>query len=1125
MSELEQLNTLIAAILSTNNESRKESEALLAQTREQDFDKYILLFCNLLSNTPAQEVKLFCISHLRRQLSNFVDTLDTSLWHKLSVENQKYMKEFLFTTLTNEQNPKNLSLLADLIGEIGATIKLLDPEIQKVCSDEGRQWNDLMQNVWGLLNSGNAALVQSALQIMAILFVNCKNEYAVYKDELLPVFKQTLEHENLKVRGASIETLCAFLKGVESKHCKPFAELLPIVFNNLTLFVEKDEDMAIDTFAELEDLVQVEPKVFRKYIREYFNTIKSVVESKDVGISALKDTGLKSLTILAQRIPVIFKDNNTLLRELFEVYFTHMISSSEEPDDEWLTPPEGFVENNADESSSDATVKFVMSLINEVIEVLEEEQSLPILSGLVLQMVKVDNWKYQYSALMALSQVGEYVDDVAEIDPIIKIIIQFLESQHPKVRFAAIHCIGMIAYDMKGDFAARYYQDVIPILINLLNDSVQHVVGHNLSALTNIVESCSTEAIKPYITQILEPCINFLGNACSFVKENALTLISTVAKNSAKNFIPYWQKTAEIVFGLLNSANDKRYKGIRGHCIECLTLMGMGIGEEEFSKAAHEVITKMVEIQSSDLDEGDQQRFFLLAAWKRLCQIMRGRFAPYLENIVPSIFRMIDAIIAEEKKKKKNMADNEINDIKEALGMDDVPVEGDAREKLFYTTNTSDTQEIMVGVDMMNTFLKFLGKDYIPYVQRTSELLTFLINNSSNDEVRFAAAQALPEIIKVLQSSNEPDKEGLVSVTTKTYVNLLWQSQAEEFEAVNIATFIQAMKDVIMAGGRYMSQEEITIFSEKVIEALQKSDGRKADNQDELRNNHENYDEEEAEMINLENKNEEELQCALADLMGALFQSHKELTYPLVQFAQKELLPRVFGDNVSPIMNRFGLFLIDNMIEYLGLEHIPNEWPYLVKVLIEYCTAKVPDLRQAATYGIGVLAEKADGEGFKQVADYCLKALVSAIEVKKRDNEDKMDYYHAKDNAVSALGKIIKCQYANINLKETVQKWLTYLPLRHDKAEAKFMHELLVDIILESDANLVFGENGESLPKVMQTFAEIVDTKLASETFKEKMKKVVQMLMNNEASRPMLHEAVGKIDKKWQDKLQRVLGL
>lgn len=93
----------------------------------------------------------------------------------------------------------------------------------------------------------------------------------------------------------------------------------------------------------MEDLVGVEPKIFKKYVRQYFDTIKAVVENKDVGVSALKDTGLKTLTILTQRIPAIYKDNNNLLRELFEIFFTHMISSSEDPDDDWLTPPEGII--------------------------------------------------------------------------------------------------------------------------------------------------------------------------------------------------------------------------------------------------------------------------------------------------------------------------------------------------------------------------------------------------------------------------------------------------------------------------------------------------------------------------------------------------------------------------------------------------------------------------------------------------------------------------------------------------------------------------------------------------------------------------------------------------------------
>ena len=200
--------------------------------------------------TPRQEVQIFCISHIRRQISNYVDSVDTSLWHKLTGETQRFIKDFLFEKLTTEQHPKILSLYADLIGELGATIKTLKDEPKALCSEEGKQWNELMQNVWSLLNTPNAALIQSALEIMAVLFGYGEKEYAKYKDELLPVFKQFLEYENLKVRNACIATLCAFLKNVDSKDCKPFADLLPLVFSNMIVFIEKDEDLVRIKFSD-----------------------------------------------------------------------------------------------------------------------------------------------------------------------------------------------------------------------------------------------------------------------------------------------------------------------------------------------------------------------------------------------------------------------------------------------------------------------------------------------------------------------------------------------------------------------------------------------------------------------------------------------------------------------------------------------------------------------------------------------------------------------------------------------------------------------------------------------------------------------------------------------------------
>jgi hypothetical protein len=55
--------------------------------------------------------------------------------------------------------------------------------------------------------------------------------------------------------------------------------------------------------------------------------------------------------------------------------------------------------------------------------------------------------------------------------------------------------------------------------------------------------------------------------------------------------------------------------------------------------------------------------------------------------------------------------------------------------------------------------------------------------------------------------------------------------------------------------------------------------------------------------------------------------------------------------------------------------------------------------------------------------------------VKGKKSKEKQ-FYHAKDNAVSAIGKIIKYQHAIIDMNSMVGNWLNLLPLKHDIDEA-----------------------------------------------------------------------------------------
>jgi hypothetical protein len=61
------------------------------------------------------------------------------------------------------------------------------------------------------------------------------------------------------------------------------------------------------------------------------------------------------------------------------------------------------------------------------------------------------DWRYKNAAIMALSQVGEYIDDIQEVAPIVKLVLSLYKDPNPKIRYSVCHCIGQISDDMKPE--------------------------------------------------------------------------------------------------------------------------------------------------------------------------------------------------------------------------------------------------------------------------------------------------------------------------------------------------------------------------------------------------------------------------------------------------------------------------------------------------------------------------------------------------------------------------------------------------------------------------------------------------------------------------------------------------
>ncbi len=108
------------------------------------------------------------------------------------------------------------------------------------------------------------------------------------------------------------------------------------------------------------------------------------------------------------------------------------------------------------------------------------------------------------------------------------------------------------------------------------------------------------------------------------------------------------------------------------------------------------------------------------------------------------------------------------------------------------------------------------------------------------------------------------------------------------------------------------------------------------------------------------------------------------MTIELAKYLINNILPSAFKEEQSEIMHKFGIFLIDDMLEYLGYEILQTEWFQFANILAKFSQEKSCVLRQAACYGLGIFAESTPaGVMSAEALQNYLNSLINAAKLPK----------------------------------------------------------------------------------------------------------------------------------------------
>lgn len=129
----------------------------------------------------------------------------------------------------------------------------------------------------------------------------------------------------------------------------------------------------------------------------------------------------------------------------------------------------------------------------------------------------------------------------------------------------------------------------------------------------------------------------------------------------------------------------------------------------------------MINLQSSTFEQTDPQKSYILAGWQRMCLIYGKELAGSLDQILPSLFALVESVISTE--------------LKIVNASETKPEEEEKKEEV-QNINTFETEEAEVAISMLNVFIEQLKELYSPYVERTVNLLLSIIKEHPNEDVK-----------------------------------------------------------------------------------------------------------------------------------------------------------------------------------------------------------------------------------------------------------------------------------------------------------------------------------------------------------------------------------------------------
>lgn len=721
------------------------------------------------------------------------------------------------------------------------------------------------------------------------------------------------------------------------------------------------------------------------------------------------------------------------------------------------------------------------------------------------------DWRYIYVGVFMFSYFRSYISKEKNVQFVNK-QIENLKNENPKLRYVSMYCIENSIDDNKTNTSMN--KKILVELIHILKEDVLILRMYSIEVISNILSKSYNEGFKEIVKEIIEISMEILDDES--IPNNLKELIvlffagnEEIVNEDKTNYfmkIEYYDKFVN-QFMKIKSDHSKIFAAYME-----LFAFYFKASNGIFNKIIPEIIESLLSLQENKIES---LMDFSFTIFSEISDIIMTEYPQLIEKFIQILINSIKYVQCKSRfvlRAKYNLS-HILKKEYDLIVVND-PISIEKENEIEQSMNL-----ILRGCYNIISSKKLDLKEYAElFYKETSTLLSQYYFSS----IKMSSLNILFGLSEYFVSTDLNKFKSMFISICNLALNLIdYESNYQDVEMCLVV-----MDDEIETKSHYFIENDLNPIFENLIsqycsagktilnildENLEKLDLNDACEEENEEEEEESCDDDDAlknyqEIVTIEKKieNIKNVILLVNQIITTFIKNKSLISKEALMKYLDELIPNLIQDHLNNERNYFAILIIDDIID-LGQDYIANEelWEKITKFALKCADIDNDDIKQASMYGLGSIA-KHTKSGFEKLSDEILSFLFDALNSYGNFSEEKKKreiICYVRDNIIASIGKSLKYQRGNISnifLNESIENWLTNLPITHDSEERIEQHEYLI-YLLENEFDTLFLQN-KNKEKFCREIVRIVNkihcTEMSESGLDVRIEKIKNQLFN-----------------------------